>query len=220
MANWQRGDRIVVRNIARSDGTVTTALPALVIEDQPTLLALSIPKGTTFKNNWIIPPEQRAASVDAITPSAQRQYKDIITEQNSVRLYLPGKRFAVGLTFDDNGCLISWYGNLEAPFIRTPIGIDSRDYALDVLAYPDGHWRWKDEEEFERRFEVGIDSPTHQARVRAAGQEFISRFENNLSPFSDGWQHWRLPEDWQPPTLPPNWAADFGTHQPLTADHQ
>jgi protein associated with RNAse G/E len=217
---WQQGTTLIIRNIARSDGTVTTALPAIVIEDTSVVLALYVPKGTVFKNNWVIPPEQRVASVDAVVASAQRQYKEIVATNNSIRLYLPGQRFAVGLTFDETNDLISWYGNLEAPFIRTPIGIDSRDYALDVLVYPDGHWHWKDEEEFKRRLEVGIDSAAHQARVRAAGQEFIRRFENNLSPFSDGWQNWRYPTDWQARDLPDNWAADFGTHALLTADHQ
>lgn len=219
MSQWKLGDTIVIRNIARSDGTVTTAVPALLVQDTPTVLAVYVPRGATFKNNWVISPQQRAASVSSITPSAQRQYKDIVTQQDSIRLYLPGQRFAVGLTFDDDHALVSWYGNLEAPFIRTPIGIDSRDYALDVLAFPDGRWHWKDEDEFKRRLEIGIDSPEHQARVRAAGQEFITRFENSLSPFSDGWQDWYAPASWQPPELPENWSADFGTHSTLIADH-
>ncbi len=219
MPSWKPGEIVIIRNIARSDGTVTTALPSLVIQDNASALALYIPKGTAYKNNWVVPPEQRAASVDAITPSAQRQYKEIVTQQDSLRLYLPGQRFAVGLTFDENHNLISWYGNLEAPFLRTPLGIDSRDYALDVLAYPNGRWHWKDEEEFKRRLEVGIDSAAHQARVRGAGHEFIRRFENRLSPFSDSWEHWQAPADWQTPELPDNWGANFSTHAPLTADH-
>jgi protein associated with RNAse G/E len=216
---WQPGATII-RNIARSDGTVTTAAPVIVIEDTADVLAIYFPKGTVYKNNWVVPPEQRAAMVDAMTPSAQRQYKNNLATHNDIRLYLPGQRFAVGLTFAENDALMSWYGNLEAPFIRTPVGIDSRDYALDVLAYPDGRWHWKDEDEFRRRLEVGIDSAAHQARVQAAGKEFIRRFENNLSPFSDGWQNWRCPHDWQPRQLQQNWADDFGTHVPLTADHQ
>ncbi|MCB0087144.1 MAG: DUF402 domain-containing protein, partial [Caldilineaceae bacterium] len=61
-----------------------------------------------------------------------------------------------GLSFDASGSFTGWYGNIEAPFVRTPLGIDTHDLALDVVATADGQWRWKDEDEFRRRLEVGI----------------------------------------------------------------
>ena len=216
MHRWNQGDTVIIRNIARSDGTVTTAVPVITLEEDPTLLALYIPAGTHYKNNWNIPPEQRAESVNNITPSGQRRYQDLVMRTHSIRLYLPGKGYSIGLSFDAEDQFLSWYGNLEAPFIVTPIGIDTRDYALDIIAYPDGRWHWKDEEEFQRRLEVGIDSEAHQAQVRAAGQEFINRFERNAWPFNMGWQTWRPAERWLPRELPENWAVDYGTHQSLS----
>lgn len=215
-AYWQIGDTIIVRNIARSDGTVTTATPTIVVNDEPMILTLYIPKGTRYQNNYVIPPEERAAAVDTMIPSAQRQYHEQISQNNSLRLYVPGYRYSIGLTFTDDGRFLSWYGNLETPFVRTPIGIDTRDHVLDVVAYPDGRWQWKDEDEFARRLAVGIDSPEHQARVLAAGEDFIRRFRENEWPFNAGWTAWAAPTDWQPRELPKNWPADFNTHGVLS----
>ena len=213
MKYWNQGETVVVRNIARSDGSVTTAIPTIVISDDQDLLAVYIPKDTPFKNNWAIPPDQRVASVQSIVPSAQRQHRDLVWWNDTIRLYLQGYAYSIWLNFDENGKLTSWYGNLEAPFVRTRIGIDTRDYALDIVAKPDGRWWWKDEDEFNRRLEVEIDSPKHHAQVRAAGQDFIERFEHKDWPFNCGWENWQPPENWQIRDLPEDWAFDFGSHK-------
>lgn len=208
---WQYGNIITLRNIARSDGTVTTAVPAIVLQDSSDLLAAYIPQGTRFKNNWVVPPEKRVAAVDNIIPSAQRQYRDLAWWHDTIRLYLTGKAFSVWLNFDEQGNFASWYGNLEAPFVRTSLGVDTRDFGLDVVAYPNGRYHWKDEAEFARRLEIGLDSAKHQARVWAAGREFIERFEQNRWPFNLGWDGWRPDKLWPLPSLPPDWAVDLGT---------
>src|SRR5690606_21852007 len=123
--------------------------------------------------------------------------------------------FSVWLFFNQKGEFTSWYGNLEAPFIRTPLGIDTRDHGLDVVIHPDGRWVWKDEDEFARRLEVGIDSAAHQAAVRAAGEACVNCFQHHASPFNQGWEHWRPPAAWQPRQFPAGWDSDFGTHTAL-----
>jgi hypothetical protein len=206
---WMAGDTIVIRSLANSDGTVVTAIPAIVIEDGAAL-AVYIPAGTVGKSNWVVPATDRAAALGTQPRSGLRRHQDKqVSEQ--VRLYLPGQWFGVGLSFDAAGQLASWYGNLEAPFERTPIGIDTRDFTLDVVGYPDGTWRWKDEDELARRLELGWDSREHQDRVRAAGRAFIERFERRAWPFDAGFDRWRPPSGWAARALPAEWAADFGT---------
>lgn len=211
---FKQNQTVILRNIAKSDGSVTTAIPAIVIEDHPKILATFIPKETSFKNNWVIPADKRVASVDKIVPSAERLYKDLSWWHDTIRLYLTGFGFSVWLSFDHDGVFNSWYGNLEAPFVRTPIGIDTRDFALDIVGQPNRSWSWKDKDEFERRREVGIDSAEHQAQVMASGKEFIHRFEQNRWPFDQGWDRWQ-PDvsagDWHPRTLPDDWDRDFGS---------
>ncbi|MEM8862747.1 MAG: hypothetical protein AAGD96_30930, partial [Chloroflexota bacterium] len=94
---------------------------------------------------------------------------------------------------------------------RTPIGIDTRDYALDIVGRPDWTWEWKDKPEFEKRLELGVDSAEHQAWVLGQGAEFIRRFESQAWPYNLGWQNWMSDGDVAIPHLPKNWAEDSGS---------
>ena len=218
MTHWTPGKTVLIRNLARSDGTVTTAVPAWVVEDTPRAIALFTPKGTPFKNNYVVPPRERVAAVGAARPSAERTFEDLEWRCDTLRLYLPGKAYSVWLFFNDTGGLTSFYGNLEAPFVRSPVGLDSRDYALDLEMLPDGRWQFKDEAEFAERLRLGLDSPRHQARVREAAADLTQRLETNAFPFNH-WRHWRPPRGVKLPRLSRNFAADFGTAAGLEAIH-
>lgn len=213
---WKYGETIIIRHIAKSDGTVSNALPTIVIRDDDDVLAVYVAKGSPFKNNYAVPPDQRVASLATLVPSGQRPFLDSVWQNTMIRLYFEGRGFSVWALFDEQGAFASWYCNLEAPYVRTPIGIDTRDLALDIVADPARNWQWKDKDEFERRLELGIDTPAHQARVRAAASELIDRLEHNHSPFSDGWQDWRPPADWQIRSMPTNWQTDYGSDKPLS----
>ena len=210
MATWDPGDTLVLRYIAHDD-TVAQAVPARVIEDSDQVLAVHVADGTMLKSLPDVPPEERAAVLDSLPPAAERPKLDRVWSNHSIRLHFPGEPFSIWLLFGPDWKFNWWYGNLEAPYVETPIGIDTRDHALDVAARPDGRWWWKDEEEFTRRLELGFDSADHQARVRAAGEEVIRRLEARDYPFQSDWEHWRPEHQDAPPSLPPTWDRDFGT---------
>jgi Protein of unknown function (DUF402) len=214
MRRWSRGDTVVVRNIARSDGGVSAAMAAIAIADDDEALALFVPAGTVAKDNYVVPATDRVAAVGTLPPSRHRAYADRVWQLNTVRLYLPDVVFSVWLFFGSDGAFSGWYGNLEAPYQRTPIGVDAQDHALDVVADAKGRWMWKDEAEFARRLETGLDSVDHQAAVRAAGRTFIDSLEKKLPPFNRGWQDWRAPAAWTPRALSDGWDVDYGTHAP------
>src|SRR5579872_157640 len=210
MKRWSAGDTVVVRNIARSDGTVTMAMSTICIQDDQQVLALFVPAGTIAKDNYVVAPADRATYVRSAPPSRDRVHQDRTWTAPSIRLYLSGEAFSTWLFFNSENEFTGWYGNLESPYLRTPIGIDTSDHALDVVADPKRRWRWKDEAEFAQRLAIGLDTPAHQAAVRAAGLEFIGRLERSLAPFDQDWPAWRSPPEWRARQLPRGWNLHFG----------
>ncbi|MBL6854511.1 MAG: DUF402 domain-containing protein [Alphaproteobacteria bacterium] len=211
---WKPGATVVVRNIARSDEGVTAAMAAIAVQDGDDALALYVPVGTVAKDNYVVPEKDRVAAVGMRVASRARLFVERVWQVPTIRLYLPDTAFSVWLFFGTGGAFASWYGNMEAPYQRTPIGVDAQDHGLDVVADAKGRWRWKDEAEFARRLELGVDSAEHQAAVRATGRDFIARLKANASPFNRGWQNWRAPDGWTARALPDGWDADYGTHAP------
>ena len=102
---------------------------------------------------------------------------------------------------------LGWYVNLEAPFRRTPIGMDTTDNTLDVVVDPQRRWRWKDADLLAARVEAGLTFPEEAAAFRVEGERVIAAIETRASPFDDGWTGWRPPPDWAAPPLPPGWDS-------------
>jgi predicted RNA-binding protein associated with RNAse of E/G family len=92
-----------------------------------------------------------------------------------------------------------WYVNLETNG-RTALGVDVHDHILDVWVTADGEVEWLDEDELAEGLELGAILPTTAAAARAEGERVLEEW-----PFPTGWEGWRPPPEWLPPTLPPGW---------------
>ena len=99
-----------------------------------------------------------------------------------------------------------WYVNLEDPLVRTPIGFDTVDHALDVMVEVDrSSWRWKDEEELDQAVRGGLFSTEEAADFRAWGERAVDRILSREPPFDRDWEEWRPDPAWPHPELPEGW---------------
>ncbi len=158
------------------------AWPYHVVADRDDLLALHIPRGSIYKR-WA-----RGA--------AGRELVDDVWRRDVLRLMFPGQHHSIWLFWsdDDERAFSAYYVNMEEPFRRTPLGVDTNDHTLDVMVTPEHEWRWKDAEQMAERVEQGVFSAEFAAAVQAEGERVIEVIERRGSPFSDGWEQWQPDE--------------------------
>jgi hypothetical protein len=122
-------------------------------------------------------------------------------EQTHVlRFEREGARHSIEIYWTTEWRQMSWYVNLQTPVQVRDRFVDTTDQALDVLAFPDGTWQWKDEDELEEAVQLGIWTDTEAVEIRAEGERVIAEH-----PWPTGWEDWRPPAAWAPLTLPEDW---------------
>jgi hypothetical protein len=123
----------------------------------------------------------------------------------------PAGSHAVWWFWHPDGTFANWYVNLEQPSVRWRdgqlAGVDTVDHDLDLVADPDGSWRWKDEHELLERQafpeHYWVDDP---AEVRAEGERVGKLIEARQFPFDGTWCDFRPHPAWTVPgDLPPGW---------------
>lgn len=201
---WQPGETIV--HTEHWQGRLWAARPLTVVEDVPDRLLLWLPHGTV----------RRVPATPVHRPSADHRKDRVIAnlahrdweagehvwDVSSLWILRPGDWHAVWVSWRPTGEHLGWYVNLQTPFERTDIGIESMDLMLDVVADPDLSWRWKDDDEFDEIAERGIFEPELVARVRAEAERVIGRIEGREPPFDEPWPSWRPDPRWSAPRLP------------------
>jgi Protein of unknown function (DUF402) len=183
---WSSGDAIALREIWK--GRVWKARACTVVQDEPDLVVLWLPRGAPTK----IPPGSGI-------PRAEWTLEDGSFRSSALRLARPGARHSI-LLFFDGAVFRSWYVNIERPLRRSHFGFDYLDLELDVRVDRDGSWRLEDDDELEEAQRLGVLDATEAAEVRAEAERVIDEW-----PFPTGWEDWRPDPGWELPQLPPGW---------------
>jgi hypothetical protein len=222
-SRWQRGDQITMRYVGhfhrhvRGRPGVLQGWPYVVVEDTPDMLALWMPVGTRMK---------RVDMADRNSP-----VKDLIHGEHPVdefrrgeclRLMLPGKPYSIWLHWSQNSPrrFSGWYVNLEAPFVRTEIGVDTTDNSLDLVVMPDLTWHWKDADMAAEGVSVGVFTQAQIDGFFADGNEVIAMAQQRHFPFDDSFADWAPGPEWAISTVHPEWADAPGYDLNLTTGNR
>lgn len=203
---WARGDQVVLR--FRWEGRLSWVEPVTVVEDSPDCIALYLAMDTPIKrpvreDGLPIPRFQTYETPDLVP----WRLGDAAWQEHAVLwLVRPGAAHAIGLFWRGvEREFVGWYGNLQAPLVRTAIGFDTTDHVLDVQIAPDRSWNWKDEDEFAVVQHQGRISPADAVAIRAEGERVIAALMQGGWPFDTGWEHWQPDATWPIPAIPDWW---------------
>jgi hypothetical protein len=195
---FEPGEVVVRREILRDE--VWFAFSTICVEDSPDLLALFLPTGTRFGY-----PET------GVFPAGRHPWQphhDRWSGHGKLMLHRPGEAHSIDVFWSGpDRAFAGWYFNLQDPFRRTPIGIDTLDHELDIY-WPAGADRyvWKDVEMFEQRLTEGR-YPGMADAIRAEGDRIAALLDAGHRWWDEGWASWQPDPGWQPPDLPDNWPT-------------
>lgn len=127
-----------------------------------------------------------------------------------VRVHRRGERWSVWRWHDGVRWADDWYGNLEAPWRRSPIGFDTQDWVLDLVGAGDpvrGPWSvtFKDEDELAWMVEKGLVTTAQAAGVRRSGEQLMDSAMAGRWPFDADWDAWLPDPAWARVPLPAHW---------------
>jgi predicted RNA-binding protein associated with RNAse of E/G family len=200
---WKAGDTVVLREMWHD--RVWTAMPAIVVEDEPGQRILFIPAGT----NWKYAVDQGGREL--------RLYRDdwIMADSSAKGSVLsfswPDRSHAVLAMWDARWNFLRWYVNIETQLRRTAMGLDYVDHCLDVVMAPDrSTWQWKDEDELEEAVRLGLFTAREAEAFRAEGELAVERLVRSVPPFDRHWPSWRPHPAWPVPELPRGWDHPNG----------
>lgn len=176
------GEAIALREVWH--GRVWKARPAIVVRDDEQLV-LWTPEHTPMAigDNGPVPP--RTDDEWRLVPYDHHWDCLRIVGDHSLQLIWEGGAFRYSRI------------NLETPFVRTDVGFDFQDLALDVHVHPDGTLTLEDEDHLEQMVERGLADGD---RVRAEAERLVAAW-----PFPTGWEDWAPDPSWPVPNLPAGW---------------
>lgn len=123
----------------------------------------------------------------------------------ALMLHPRGANYSVWWMFDGDR-FDGWYVNLEAPYERHALGIDTTDHALDLQIDAERRVSWKDEPEFVAR--IGHPwywTATEAATIRTTAEQLATLASQGAYPFDGSHCDFRPDPAWGVPELPDGW---------------
>jgi hypothetical protein len=198
---WRAGDAVVIRYVERW-GPVA-GLPVRVLEDSRERVVLHLAHGTDVHWPAIDGRTVRDWSLERRFTSTWEHRPTVWDRGRVVFVFPAGRAHGLWLFFDAAGRFDGrWYVNLQRPFVRTEIGVDTRDHTLDLWVDADGTHSWKDEDELEAAVRLGFYSPAEADGFRAEGERVLAEH-----PFPTGYESYAPDAGQPPPALPAGWEA-------------
>jgi hypothetical protein len=197
---WEPGAHILLRSIWQ--GWLWFAFPAIVVHDQPDLIALWTPAGTRFAGGLGLDGRPTRLPLPDM-----RHTELVIRDAGVLRLARPGAAHDVWVRWSPDGAtLLDWKVNLQEPLRRGPLGFDTCDHFLDLMIAPDlSSWHWKDADELDEAVGLGRFSAKQADEIRAEGDRALEAVQTRGWPYADGWETWAPPAGWGIPSLPDDW---------------
>ena len=200
-----------VREVAGRGPSVNFAVGTLVLRDDAELIVTATPAGS-----------QKAQRVGRRSGPRNRCLADADWDGDYlvdawdgggvVRMHRPGTRWSIWRFWEDGAWSDLRYGNLESPWVRTPMGYDTQDWTLDVLAEgtpgtPDWTVSLKDEDELNWYVEHGERSAEEAAVIRAAGTALSEAMLRGDGAADAEWAEWEMPADAGAVELDAGWQS-------------
>ena len=210
LTRWKPGAQILQQEMWGA--RIGAVRPVTVVEDLPERLALYSHPNTPIvscgvKNRRAIGLSERIdLYLEMLDPSMGEFSEQVSPSQHVLTLTPVGSRHSIWLFWTADWRFRSWYVNFQAPVRRISEGIQTHDYALDIVVRPDLSWEWKDVDEFEELSSRGFFTDEQAASVRTEADLVVKVIEDGGPPFCDGWEDWRPDPSWRVPRLPDNWA--------------
>ena len=199
---FSRDESILYRE-TDEHGRIIDVKPVTVVEDSDIQIVVWLPLNTPSKKAELI----------SHTPGTPRRWtknnwalKDSTWQWAELLIVVnPHQQWATWVRWSREREFLGWYVNMQSELTRTRLGFDLRDHQLDILVEPNREWRWKNEDELELCMLDGRVSAEDAEAIYAEGQRAVEEIEQNLGPFSAGWEDWHPDPKLPRPTLSPDW---------------
>ena len=209
--------------VAREDwrGYLHSAVPRLVVLDQGPAIVDWSPAGTVgvyassrhYPGREHLPRNERKLLT---LETCQWLYTSVASPMSALNFVDDQHWSCTTLGWSAEGRFLGWYVNFQRPIVRTDIGYDSMDLAIDIVVAPSYDWHWKDEADFETAVGRGILGEGQRRLIALEAERVLHLIGQQEGPFGREWTTWRPPSHWEIPKLPPGFGTGLG--RPAGAD--